>query len=146
MAEISKAKEVVKEKLLGTDQTEELKLSAQCKAAFEKHAHKDAETGELFMTQEDFIDAIAPVGEDYVSLVSVACAIYFTGAFLILEPFTDKLFSICSIRSSVNSMPFSSASPTDRAQARSVFPTGACSRTCSRSQTPNMRLPSAFSI
>lgn len=67
MAEISKAKEVVKEKLLGIDQTEEIKLSAQSKHTFEKNARRDEASGELFMTQEDFINAIAPVDEDYVS-------------------------------------------------------------------------------
>jgi solute carrier family 25 aspartate/glutamate transporter 12/13 len=68
MADISKARVVVKEKLLGTDQAEEVKLSAQSKTTFEKNARRDEETGELFMNQEDFINAIAPVGEDYVSL------------------------------------------------------------------------------
>ena len=68
MADISKAKNVVKEKLLGTDQTEQVKLSAQAKSTFEKFARKEADSGEQFMTQEDFINAIAPLDEDYVSL------------------------------------------------------------------------------
>lgn len=67
MADLTKAKTVVKEKLLGTDQTEELNLSAQSKSTFEKNSRKDADTGELFMNEEDFINAIAPVTEDYVS-------------------------------------------------------------------------------
>jgi solute carrier family 25 aspartate/glutamate transporter 12/13 len=67
MAELTKAKEVVKEKLLGTDLTEPVQLSAQSKATFEKNARKDAESGELFMGEEEFINAIAPEGEDYVS-------------------------------------------------------------------------------
>lgn len=72
MPEIAKAKEVVKETLLGTDQTQDVKLSAQSKATFDKNARKDAQTGELYMAEEDFINAIAPVGEDYVSLLSPA--------------------------------------------------------------------------
>ena len=70
MAELTKAKIVVKEKLLGTDQAEEVKLSAQSKSTFEKNSRKDADTGELFMNEEDFINAIAPVSEDYVSDLS----------------------------------------------------------------------------
>ena len=58
-------KEAVKETLVGT--TREPLLSAQAKATFEKHARKDEETGELYMVADDFVDAIAPVGEDYVS-------------------------------------------------------------------------------
>jgi solute carrier family 25 aspartate/glutamate transporter 12/13 len=68
MAEISKAKVVVKEKLLGTDKTEEVKLSAHAKSTFDKFARRDKDSGEQFMNQEDFINAIAPVDEDYVSL------------------------------------------------------------------------------
>ena len=58
-------KEAVKETLVGT--TREPLLSAQAKATVEKHARKDEETGELYMVADDFVDAIAPVGEDYVS-------------------------------------------------------------------------------
>lgn len=68
MTDISKAKEAVKETLLGTDETEVVKLSAQSKVTFEKNARKDADSGETFMAEEDFINAIAPLGEDYVSL------------------------------------------------------------------------------
>ena len=59
---------MVKETLLGIDQTEEeLQLSVQTKATFEKHALRGAETGEQHMTEKEFIEAIAPEGEDYVS-------------------------------------------------------------------------------
>jgi solute carrier family 25 aspartate/glutamate transporter 12/13 len=67
MADLSKAKEVVKETLLGSEQVAEVQLSAQSKAAFDKNARKDAETGELFMGEEEFINAVAPESEDYVS-------------------------------------------------------------------------------
>ena len=58
--------ESVKESLLGT--TREPQLSQQTKAEFDKHAIRDEETGELYMTEEQFIEAVAPANEDYVSL------------------------------------------------------------------------------
>lgn len=58
--------ETVKESLIGT--TREPQLSQQAKATFDHHATKDEETGELFMTEDQFVDAIAPASEDYVSL------------------------------------------------------------------------------
>jgi len=67
MADITKIKEVVKEKLIGAEYTADIQLSAQSKATFEKNAKKDPETGELYMGQEEFINAIAPKDEDYVS-------------------------------------------------------------------------------
>jgi solute carrier family 25 aspartate/glutamate transporter 12/13 len=75
MADLSKAKEVVKETLLGSEQVAEVQLSAQSKATFDKNARKDAETGELFMGEEEFINAVAPESEDYVSRpLSDCCA------------------------------------------------------------------------
>jgi solute carrier family 25 aspartate/glutamate transporter 12/13 len=67
MADLIKAKEVVKESLLGTEQIEDVQLSAQSKATFEKNARRDAGSDELYMGEEEFINAIAPEGEDYVS-------------------------------------------------------------------------------
>ncbi|KAK2603698.1 mitochondrial aspartate-glutamate transporter agc1 [Conoideocrella luteorostrata] len=59
-------KETVKETLVGTA-TEEpgSQLSAQSRARFNSHAVKDPESGELYMGQEQFINAIAPKDEDY---------------------------------------------------------------------------------
>ncbi|KAJ5238726.1 hypothetical protein N7468_003345 [Penicillium chermesinum] len=54
--------EVVKEKLVGS--TEEPQLSHQSRATFFRHAQKD-ENGESFMTEQDFISAVAPKQEDY---------------------------------------------------------------------------------
>jgi len=68
MPDIIKAKEVVKESLLGVETAGAVQLSAQSKATFEKNARRDEETGELFMGEEEFVDAVAPKGEDYVSL------------------------------------------------------------------------------
>lgn len=56
-------KEAVKESLVGT--TIEPQLSQQARASFLKHARQD-EDGESYMTEEDFINAIAPENEDYV--------------------------------------------------------------------------------
>lgn len=64
---MSTVTEAVKESLVGTSR--EPQLSAQIKANFERHSRKDERTGELYMTAEDFVDAIAPEGEDYVSLM-----------------------------------------------------------------------------
>lgn len=61
------AKEVVKESLLGSEVTEDIQLSAQSKATFEKHSRKDESGAEDYMSEEDFINAIAPKDEDYVS-------------------------------------------------------------------------------
>ena len=63
---MASVKETVKESLVGT--TREPQLSQQAKATFDQHATKDEETGDLYMTEEQFVDAIAPASEDYVSL------------------------------------------------------------------------------
>lgn len=69
MPDITTAKEAVKESLLGAETAGEPQLSAQSKATFEKNARRDEKSGELFMGEEEFIDAVAPKGEDYVSFV-----------------------------------------------------------------------------
>jgi hypothetical protein len=61
-------KESIKESLVGT--TEGPQLSKEVRADFMKHAKPD-ENGELYMGQEEFIDAIAPVEEDYVSCAAI---------------------------------------------------------------------------
>ena len=55
----------VKESLLGT--TREPQLSTQARATFDRHAKKDEDTEEYYMTEHEFVDAIAPEYEDYVS-------------------------------------------------------------------------------
>ena len=57
--------EAVKESLLGT--TREPELSSQTRAAFDRNAKKDEATGEYYLTESEFVDAVAPEGEDYVS-------------------------------------------------------------------------------
>lgn len=48
--------------------TDEHHMSHQIKSNFYHHSHKDEQTGELFMTEDDFINAVAPKQEDYVSV------------------------------------------------------------------------------
>ena len=59
------AKQSVKESLLGT--TIEPELSQQTKATFDRNARQDEATGDNYMTEEDFVNAIAPASENYVS-------------------------------------------------------------------------------
>ncbi|ERT02848.1 solute carrier family 25 (mitochondrial aspartate/glutamate transporter), member 12/13 [Sporothrix schenckii 1099-18] len=63
MSSTSTVKEAVKEGLLG--HKEPTQLSSQTRARFLKNATPDAETGELVMGPNEFINAIAPEGEDY---------------------------------------------------------------------------------
>ena len=60
-------KDQVKESLIGT--TREPQLSFQTKATFDRHARRDEENGEPYMTVDDFVNAIAPKNEDYVSSI-----------------------------------------------------------------------------
>lgn len=71
--DLTTAKEVVKDSLLGSEVAEDLQLSAQSKATFEKHSRKDEKGAEDYMSEEDFINAIAPTDEDYVSEVTLRC-------------------------------------------------------------------------
>ena len=63
---MSSVKDAVKESLMG--KTDEHQMSHQIKSNFYHHSHKDEQTGELFMTEDDFINAVAPKQEDYVSV------------------------------------------------------------------------------
>lgn len=58
------AKLAVKESLLGT--TREPELSAQTRAIFDRNARQDEETQEMYMTEDDFVNAVAPASENYV--------------------------------------------------------------------------------
>lgn len=70
MTNITKASEIVKETLLGSEAPVNLQLSVQSKATFDKHARKDPLTGELWMGEQEFINAIAPSNEDFVSFLA----------------------------------------------------------------------------
>lgn len=65
MSKAVAVKEAVKETLIGSE--EPVQVSAQTKARFNSNAIKDPESGELYMGQEEFINAVAPSDEDYVS-------------------------------------------------------------------------------
>lgn len=65
MAKVAAVKEAVKESLIGSQ--EPIQLSSQTKARFVSLARKDEESEELYMGPEEFINAIAPPNEDYVS-------------------------------------------------------------------------------
>ena len=60
------AKIAVKESLLGVEK--EPNLSSQTKATFDKNAKIDEATGEAYLTEDDFVNAVAPETENYVSL------------------------------------------------------------------------------
>jgi solute carrier family 25 aspartate/glutamate transporter 12/13 len=62
---MASVKETVKETLVGSKEVPE--LSHQARSNFVRHAQKD-ENGDLFMTEDDFINAVAPKQEDYVSV------------------------------------------------------------------------------
>lgn len=49
----------------------EPQLSEDNRSTFLKYAHKD-EDGESYMSEQEFINAIAPTSEDYVRLFSAA--------------------------------------------------------------------------
>lgn len=58
-------KEAVKGALLPSEESPD--LSAQSRARFTANAVKDAKTGELYLDLDNFISAVAPKTEDYVS-------------------------------------------------------------------------------
>jgi solute carrier family 25 (mitochondrial aspartate/glutamate transporter), member 12/13 len=60
-------KEQVVESLLGT--TAEPQLTNETRATFMKFALKDEQSGDYYLDEQRFIDAIAPSTEDFVSLL-----------------------------------------------------------------------------
>ena len=58
--------EKVKETLVGTEE-EEPQLSAQTQSEFVRNALEDQATGEQYLDEKAFVNAVAPEGEDYVS-------------------------------------------------------------------------------
>ena len=65
MSQIKSVKEAVKEAVVGSG--ESTQISAQTRAHFLSNAIKDPETGELYMGNDEFINAVAPKSEDFVS-------------------------------------------------------------------------------
>jgi solute carrier family 25 aspartate/glutamate transporter 12/13 len=74
---VVKVKETVKESLLGVETPQQLYVSAETKATFLKHARQDGDSEDLIMGEEEFINAIAPSNEDYVSFQSIFSGLYF---------------------------------------------------------------------
>lgn len=71
---VKEAKEAAKETLVGVEQDQapgqsqdDSQASAQTRASFHQHALKD-DDGDLYLDQEQFVNAVAPVGEDYVRM------------------------------------------------------------------------------
>lgn len=62
---MSTVKASIKESLLGVEK--EPDTSLQTRAIFDKYARQDGNSGEAYMAEEDFVDAIAPASENYVS-------------------------------------------------------------------------------
>jgi len=56
----------VTEALVGTEQP--VDISRESRLAFLKHSKTDDKTGEQYLGEEEFINAIAPASEDYVGI------------------------------------------------------------------------------
>jgi solute carrier family 25 aspartate/glutamate transporter 12/13 len=61
--------EKVKDTLLGVESAPG--VSEQNRSDFMKYAIKDEVSGEYYMTEHEFIEAIAPEGEDYVLIQTI---------------------------------------------------------------------------
>ncbi|KAF2254551.1 calcium-binding mitochondrial carrier protein-like protein Aralar1 [Trematosphaeria pertusa] len=71
-------KEQVGEVLLGT--TEGPQLSQLMRSTFMRHAQKDESTGEYYLSEDEFIEAVAPGSEDYHKIKRYQYGILFTVA------------------------------------------------------------------
>lgn len=60
-------KEKMKEVFLGSQ--EEVQVSPQTRTSFLKHAQRDEKSGEFYLDEHDFVNAIAPSDETYVSSI-----------------------------------------------------------------------------
>ena len=134
--------DAVEESLVGKTHAE---LSLETRATFGKFAKPD-ENGEMYLGEEEFIDAIAPPEEDYVShsqspqpAADLLCDAGWSDA---------KLTAVGgrSTKSNANSMPSSSMSRIGEGPARSGSPTGPRLRTSCLKQTQSTRLLFAYSI
>lgn len=85
-----------------------------------KHAVQEGEDGEHYLGQEEFINAIAPRTEDYVSGVFLPLRQYKSRISAVLLVFVTSLtVYFCSTKSSEHNMAFSSRSPIQRGKAGS---------------------------
>ncbi|KAK4508288.1 hypothetical protein PRZ48_002026 [Zasmidium cellare] len=72
---MERVKDSVKETLVGTE--DEPQMSLQSRQEFMQHAIKDEATGEYYMGEKQFVDAVAPPGEDYHKIKREQYAILF---------------------------------------------------------------------
>lgn len=109
---MTSVKDTVKETLVGS--SEDPQLSHQARFNFIRHARKD-ENGEQFMTEDDFVNAIAPKHEDYVSfaLPSLIAPIPDAGANVLL---TCPLFDPAQNQARAVWHPLPSGRPTENRQ------------------------------
>ncbi|RKF71200.1 Calcium-binding mitochondrial carrier protein Aralar2 [Golovinomyces cichoracearum] len=77
MKNVARASDVVKENLPGSETHVNSQLSSLSKATFEKYAKEDPETGELYMGENEFTEAIAPKIGDYLKIKREQYAILF---------------------------------------------------------------------
>lgn len=97
---VASVKESVKESLLGTEEPEQ--FSAQTRAAFAKYARKD-ESGELFMGEDEFVNAVAPEEQDYVCHTMLASFVFVFVFSTTKDPAVANILLLYSIKSSANS-------------------------------------------
>lgn len=100
-------KEVVKESLVGT--TREPELSQEIRATFNRNSRLDEVSGERYMTEEEFVNAIAPIDEDYVRTSNLPSARHLRP---ILTSMGPNCFLNCSIKSAETSTGSSFRLPT----------------------------------
>jgi hypothetical protein len=112
-------KEAVKSSLLGSE--EPVNLSASYRATFLSNAKKDESTGEPVMGLEEFVDAIAPADEDYVSFL-VLCQHQTTQVSSLANKASSLFF--CSLRYIATSMASFSALLTVQGLVKSPWAIG----------------------
>lgn len=126
MAQMSAVKEAVKDSLVGSEDAG-LQMSTQTRARFMSNAIKDPATGELYLGNDEFVKAVTPKNEDFVSSSAPwrarADKGSETGRELTAHPGQN------STRSSRSSTRSCSAWPTASSAVASPWATGPSSRT-----------------
>ena len=140
-----KAKESVKETLVGVDEDQpqdDPKASAQTRATFEENAIEDETTQEKYLGVEQFVNAVAPMGEDYVRISFLLSSFAHPIAqaqrgggvqccYVNREMFCSNLANTkSSTRSSAISTPSSTSSPTADDKVASPCKSGSPSTIC----------------
>ena len=124
-------------------------MSLEHRGTFANNAVTDEASGEQYLNEQGFIDAIAPQGEDYVGIT-------YTRTHCTTEAPTQPRAllrrehqlttrSSSSTKSNATNTRSSSLSPTVITKAASPYKTGLSSTTSSLNRTPSMKSPSASS-